>query len=107
MSLLIHAILKIMFKLLHYFYLAQQPHVENKEVASSNHQSRSPKRQGSTVYEKIKTKLSRSFSFATCASLNTSPPSANETSPENRFSCLGEKENLGRKKFMVGTKVWV
>ena len=103
LALLIHAIQKIMFNLLHYFYLAQQPHVENKEVASSNHQSRSPKRQGSTVYEKVKTKLSRSFSFATCASLNTSPPSANETSPENRFSCLGEKENLDRKKSFQGT----
>ena len=58
-------------------------------------QSRSPKRQSSTVYERVRTKLSRSFSFATCASLISSPSIVNESSITlNKLRSCSEKENL-------------
>ena len=65
------------------------------DLAAEAQQSRSPKRQSSTVYERVKTKLSRSFSFATCASSNTSPPVARDLEgvSSSKLSSSTEKEN--------------
>ena len=66
-------------------------------------QSRSPKRQSSTVYERVKTKLSRSFSFATCASLHASPSiTNNSTVTLNKSRRCSEKENLKPKNLGLG-----
>ena len=55
------------------------------------------------MYERVKTKLSRSFSFAACASLNTSPPLANEIFAPTKSLSRGEKENSRPKLSKFGS----